>query len=86
VCISGIAAAQAFSHTNYGVFQKNGPSYLFCNNFGKCTPILILFSLLQQENFVGAQNLSYFYHLTFIMLPLYLAKTNNDAGINATFY
>jgi len=31
------------------------------------------FSLLQQENY-GAQNLSYFSHLTFIMLPLYLAK------------
>ena len=37
------------------------------------TPILILFSLLQQENH-GAQNLSYFSHITFIMLPLYLAK------------
>ena len=30
-------------------------------------------SLLQQENY-GAQNLSYFSHLTFIMLPLYLVK------------
>ena len=40
---------------------------------GKCTPILILFSLLEQENY-GTQNLSYFSHLTFIMLPLYLAK------------
>jgi len=44
-----------------------------CNNFGKCTPILILSSLLQQENY-DAQNLSYFSHLTFIMLPLYLVK------------
>jgi len=31
------------------------------------------FSVLQQENH-SAQNLSYFSHLTFIMLPLYLAK------------
>jgi len=31
------------------------------------------FLLLQQENH-SAQNLSYFSHLTFIMLPLYLAK------------
>jgi len=49
------------------------PLTCFCNNFGKCTPILILFSLLQQDNY-DAQNLSYFSHLTFIMLPLYLAK------------
>jgi len=52
---------------------KNDPQICFCNNFGKCTLILILFSLLQQENH-GTQNLSYFSHLTFIMLPLYLAK------------
>jgi len=31
------------------------------------------FSLLQQENY-GAQNLCYFSHHTFIMLPLYLVK------------
>jgi len=31
------------------------------------------FSLLQQENY-GTQNLHDFSHLTFIMLPLYLAK------------
>jgi len=37
------------------------------------TPILILFPLLQQENY-DAQNFSCFSHLTFIMLPLYLAK------------
>ena len=55
------------------MFQKNGPLIYFCNNFGKCTPILILFSLLQQENY-GTQNLSYFSHLTFIMLPPYLVK------------
>jgi len=29
--------------------------------------------VLQQENY-GAQNLSYFSHLAFIMLPLYLVK------------
>jgi len=34
---------------------------------------LILFSLLQQENY-STQNLSYFSHFTFIMLSLYLAK------------
>ena len=56
-----------------GVPKKTDPLICFCNNFGKCTPILILFSLLQQENY-GSQNLSYFNHLTFIMLPLYLAK------------
>jgi len=55
------------------VVQKTDPLICFCNNFGKYTPILILFSLLQQENY-DAQNLSYFNHLTFIMLPLYLVK------------
>jgi len=53
--------------------KKTDALICFCNNFSKCTPILILFSLLQQENY-GAQNLSYFSYLTFIMLPLYLAK------------
>jgi len=52
---------------------KTDPLICLCNNFGKCTPILILFLLLQQENY-GAQNWSYFSYLTFIMLPLYLAK------------
>ena len=63
-----------------GCSKKTDPLICFCNDFGKCrpTPILILFSLLQQENY-GAQNLSYFSHLTFIMLPLYLAKKNTDA-------
>jgi len=56
-----------------GCSKKTDPLICFCNNFGKCKPILILFSLLQQENYC-AQNLSYFSHLTFIMLPLYLAK------------
>jgi len=27
----------------YRVFQKTDPRICFCNNFGKCTPILILF-------------------------------------------
>ena len=63
----------SFAFESYRVSEKNDPQICFCNNFGKCTPILILFSLLQQENH-GAQNLSYFSHLTFIMLPLYLAK------------
>jgi len=56
-----------------GVPKKRTPLICFCINFGKCIPILILFSLLQQENY-GAQNLSYFSHLTFIMLPFLLAK------------
>jgi len=52
---------------------KNGPPGLFDDNFGKYGPILIIFSLLQQEIY-NAQKLSYFIYLTFIMLPLYLAK------------
>jgi len=42
----------------------------FDDNFGKYGPILTIFSLLQQEMY-DAQKLSYFSHLTFIMLPLY---------------
>ena len=57
----------------YRVFQKNGPLDYFDDNFSKYGLILTIFSLLQQENY-GAQNLSYFSHLTFIMLPLYLEK------------
>jgi len=57
----------------YRVFQKTDPLDYFDDNFGKCGLILTFFSLLQQENY-GAQNLSYFSHLTFITLPLYLAK------------
>ena len=49
------------------------PLDYFDDNFGKYGLILTIFSPLQQENY-GAQNLSYFSHLTFIMLPLYLAK------------
>ena len=55
------------------MFQKNGPLVYFDNNFCKYGPILTLFSLLQQE-IHDAYKLSYFSHLTFIMLPLYLAK------------
>jgi len=57
----------------YRVFQKTDPLVYFDDNFGKCGPILPIFSLLQQE-IHDAQKLSYFSHLTFIMLPLYLAK------------
>jgi len=52
---------------------KNGPPGYFDDNFGKCGPILTIFSLLQQE-IHDTQKLSYLSHLTFIMLPLYLAK------------
>jgi len=49
------------------------PLLYFDDNFGKYRPILIIFSLLQQE-IHDTQTLRYFTHLTFIMLPLYLAK------------
>jgi len=55
------------------MFQKTDPLDYFDDNFGKYGLILIIFSLFQQENY-DTQNLSYFSHLTFIMLPLYLAK------------
>ena len=57
----------------YRVFQKTDPLDYSDDNFGKCGLILTTFSLLQQENY-GAQNLTLFSHLTFIMLPLYLVK------------
>jgi len=53
--------------------KKTDPLVYFDDNFGTYGPILTIFSLLQQENH-DAQKLSYFSHLTFIMLPLYLAK------------
>jgi len=56
-----------------GCSKKTDPLVYFDDNIGKYGPILTIFSLLQQENY-GTQNLSYFSHLTFIMLPLYLAK------------
>jgi len=57
----------------YRVFQKTDFLVYFDDNFGKYRLILIIFSLLQQEIY-DAQKLSYFSHLTLIMLPLYLAK------------
>jgi len=56
-----------------GVPKKTDPLIYFDDNFGKYGPILTIFSLLQQEIY-DAQKLSYFSHLTFIMLSLYLAK------------
>jgi len=56
-----------------GVPKKTNPLVYFDDNFGKYGPILIIFSLLQQEIY-NAQKLTYLSHLTFIMLPLYLAK------------
>ena len=53
--------------------NKWTPLVYFDDNFGKYGPILTIFSLLQQEIY-DAQELSYFSHLTFIMLPLYLVK------------
>jgi len=56
-----------------GCSKKTDPLVYFDDNFGKYGLILTIFSLLQQEIY-GAQSLSYFSHLTFIMLPLYLPK------------
>jgi len=53
--------------------KKTDPLDYIDDNFGKYGPILNIFSLLQQE-IHDTQKLSYFSHLTFIMLPLYLAK------------
>jgi len=61
----------AFSYT--GCSKKTDSLVYFDDNFGKYGPILTIFLLLQQEIY-EAQKLSYFSHLTFIMLPLYLAK------------
>ena len=60
-------------YINTGWSRKTDPLVNFDDNFGKHGPILTVFSLLQQEIY-GAQNLSYFSHLTFIMLLHYLAK------------
>jgi len=58
----------------YRVFRKKmDPLVYFDDNFGEYGPILTIFSLLQQE-IHDAQKLSDCSHLTFIMLPLYLAK------------
>jgi len=56
-----------------GVPKKPDPLAYFDDNFGKYGPILTIFSLLQHE-IQGTQKLSYFSHLTFIMMLLYLAK------------
>ena len=56
-----------------GCSKKTDPLDYFDDNFGKYGLILTIFSLLQRVHY-GAQNLSYFSRLTFIMLPLYLAK------------
>jgi len=55
------------------VFQKTDPLVYFDDNLGKYGPILTIFSLLQQQIHV-TKKLSYISHLTFIILPLYLAK------------
>ena len=59
-------------HTT-GCSKKTDPLGYFDDNFSKYGPILIIFSLLQQD-IHDTQKLSYFSHLTFIMMPLYLAK------------
>jgi len=56
-----------------GCSKKTDPLGYFDDNFCKYGPILTIFLLLQQE-IHDAHKLSYFSHLTFIMLPLYLAK------------
>ena len=56
-----------------GVPNKMDPLVYFDDNFGKYGPILTIFSTLQQEIY-DVQKLSYFSHLTFIMLLHYLAK------------
>jgi len=69
----------SFILVDYAVFKYTGcskktdPLDYFDDNFGKYGPILTIFSLLQQE-IHDTQKLSYFSHLTFIVLPLYLAK------------
>ena len=64
---------------SYRVVQKNGPLVYFDDNFGKYGPIWTIFSLLQQEIY-GTQNLSYYSHLTFIMLLHFLAKQTLTRG------
>jgi len=60
-------------HKCTGCSKKTDPLVYFDDNFCKYGPILTIFSLIQQE-IHDAHKLSYFSHLTFIMLPLYLAK------------
>ena len=56
------------------MFQETDPHICFCNDFGKCTPIIVIFFSPLQQEIYDAQKLSYFSHLTCIMLPLCLAK------------
>jgi len=63
----------SYTAFHYRLFQKMDPLVYFDDNFGKYGPILTIFSLLQQE-IHDTQKLSYFSHLTFIMLPLYLTR------------
>jgi len=56
-----------------GVPIKTDPLVYFDDNFRKYRPILIIFSLLQQEIY-DAQKLRFFSHHTFIMLLHCLAK------------
>ena len=59
--------------TSTGCSKKTDPLVYFDDNLGKYGLILTIFSLLQQD-IHDTQKLSYFSHLTFIMLPLYLSK------------
>jgi len=59
--------------TDTGCSKTTDPLVYFDDNFRKYGLILTIFSLLQQEIY-EAQKISYFSHLTFIMLPLYLVK------------
>jgi len=54
-------------NSNYRVFQKNGTLVYFDDNFSKYGLILIIFSLLQQKIY-DTQKLSYFSHLTILLL------------------
>ena len=66
-----------------GCSKKTDPLGYFDDNFGKYGPILIIFSLLQQE-IHDAQKLSYFIppHLYYdATLP---SETNTGARISAT--
>jgi len=55
------------------VFQKTRTPWFILTITSKYGPILTVFSLLQQEIY-DTQKIRHFSHLTFIMLPLYLAK------------
>ena len=68
-----IWARNTWATCSTGCPIKMTPCVYLDDNFGKYGPILTIFSVLQQEIY-EAQKLSYFSHLTFIMLPLYLAK------------